>query len=198
MHTSPDYDLLEVPGLDNLKIAVLPAMHRSERDDDAGVRTREWTLSMDKIFLPLMTIELFGWYAESERETGTDVGNQLFTSSSLRHSELVVVIPCGMHLTDLENKLASGAIISNVIISRFIRDGGIAETPIQTNTFRQCHITMVQQYLDYIIVQMRISKKQVTCTAYDQDGFITGMGMYDVSFISAEIDAEMDNLASMF
>ncbi|MDR1208351.1 MAG: hypothetical protein LBJ89_03290 [Holosporales bacterium] len=183
MQESQEYELLDIPGLDNLKIAITPKMRRNE-SDDSGVRTREWTLTMDTVFLPTTFIELFGWYAESERETGTDVGNQLFTSSSIKHSELVVVIPCGKHLADLENMLASGELISNVIITRFIRIGIFIELPIQINTFRGCYITMVQQYLDYLIVRLRISKKTVVCTAFDQDGFPSGVGLFNVSFIS--------------
>ncbi|MDR2464576.1 MAG: hypothetical protein LBD36_03150 [Holosporales bacterium] len=182
-----DYDLLEVPGLDNLQIAVIPAMHRSEENEDTGVRTCEWAIQMDFLFIPY--IELYGWYAESERENGTDVANGLFTSSSLKHSELVVVLPGGKHLANLENKLASGQFISEVIITRWIKFdlGFITKIPIQINTFKGCFLTAVQQYMDYIIVRMRINKKEVICTAFDQDGFPSGVGMLDMSFVSTDL-----------
>jgi hypothetical protein len=194
MRETQDYELLDVPGSDNLKIAVIPGMHNIEKEEGAGVRTQEWTLTMDTIFIPLLSIELFGWYAESERETGTDVGNQLFTSSSIKHSELAVVIPGGQHLAALENKLAGGEVISNVIITRLIRIGLLIELPIQVNLFRTCYITSVQQYMDYIIVRMRISKKTVTCTAFDQEGIPSGVGIFNVSFISGKTGFDLDDV----
>ncbi|MDR0631062.1 MAG: hypothetical protein LBF66_00625 [Holosporales bacterium] len=196
MPESQEYELLDIPGLDNLKIAITPKMRR-ESGDDTGVRTREWTLTMDMIFIPALFIELFGWYAESERETGTDVGNQLFTSSSIKHSELVVVIPCGRHLATLENKLAGGEKISKVVITRFIRMGLFIELPIQITIFRGCYITMVQQYLDYLIVRLRISKKTVICTAFDQEGFPSGVGMFNVSFIAGETGFSLSDLLEL-
>lgn len=190
---SLDYDLLDIPGLEDFKIAVIPAMNRSETDEDTGVRFCEWTLTMDKIFAPHMFIELYGWYAESERETGTDVGNQLFTSSSIKHSELIVVIPCGKHLADLDNKLAHGSLISYVVISHLIKLNG-KTIPIQVNTFEKCFITGVQQYLDYLIVRMRIHKKTVICTAFDQKGVLSGVGMYEVNFSNPKNDSLIFNL----
>jgi hypothetical protein len=196
MQKSQEYELLDIPGLDNLKIAITPKMRREE-GDDSGVRTREWTLTMDSLFLPTTFIELFGWYAESERETGTDVGNQLFTSSSIKHSELVVVIPCGKHLANLENMLASGELMSNVVITRFIRIGLFVELPIQINTFKDCYVTMVQQYLDYLIVHLRISKKTVVCTAFDQQGYPSGVGMFNVSFVAGGASFGVGDLLGM-
>ncbi|MDR1597473.1 MAG: hypothetical protein LBR89_00850 [Holosporales bacterium] len=199
MYTSPEYDLLEVPGSDNLTIAVISAMHHGEQGEDTGARLCEWTIIMDLMFPPLMSIQLYGWYAESERETGPDVGNQLFTSSSLKHSELVVVIPCGMHLATLECRLAAGKEVSKVIIMRNIKTGGPLpiDLPIQTIIFGHCYITKVQQYLDYIIVSLKIGTKMVICTAFDQEGMPSGVGVYDVSFVVGDIDTSLTSLLSM-
>lgn len=176
-----DYDLMEVPGLDGLQIAVIPAMHRSEEEDDVGVRWCDWTLKMDTLFLPRPYIELYGWYAESERETGTDVSNQLFTANRLLHSPLVLVISNGKHLTDLENKMAKGKLIDSVEIKHFVKINGIT-LPVQVNTFNNCFITGVQQYLDYIIISLRVQRKSVLCTSFNQRGQPCGVGAFSINY----------------
>lgn len=179
-----DYDLIPVPGEENLHIAVVPAFYRSQHQDDVGVRYASWTLTADTLFLPKPFEELFGWYAESGRETGTDIGNQLFTGGSLRHSELIVVIPNGKHLATFENKLSNGSPIKTVVITHLSRLGlpqGLP-VPIQINTFHNCHVTGVQQYLDALIVRFRIQKKFVECTTFSQEGHPAGVGYYSIDF----------------
>lgn len=176
-----DYDLLEIPGLDHLQIAVIPAMHRSEKEDDVGVRWCDWTVTMDTVFLPRPFIELYGWYAESERETGTDAGNQLFTAARLLHSPLVLVISNGKHLADLENKMAKGKLIQTVVITHLIKINGMT-LPTQVNTFESCFLTGVQQYMDYIIVSLRIRKKHVLCTSFSQQGRPRGVGAFAIDY----------------
>lgn len=194
VHPELDYDLLEVPGFGGLQIAVIPAMHRSEKEDDVGVRFCEWTVTIDAIFSPKLFVELYGWYAESERETGTDVGNQLFTASRLQHSPLVIVVPCGKFLADFENKMAGGKLIKAVVITHLVRlNGKILST--QINTFENCYVTSVQQYLDYIIVSFRILKKKVICTAFGQDGVPCGTGMFALNY--SKPNAESSSLTSL-
>ena len=184
LNFDPEYDILEVPGIDNLKIAVIPAMRQNDLNDENGTKYIEWTVTIGTLLLPKPFVELYGWYAESERSTGTDVGNKLFTSASIKHSELVIVIPSGAHLASIENHLANGHCISSVIITHLIRLGGSpVPIPTQVNTFGDCYVTGVQQYLDYLIVRMRISTKSVTCTAFSQEGKPAGVGTYNVSFV---------------
>lgn len=180
-----EYDWFEVPGTDHLRIAVIPEMKRHAMHSDDGSRYREWTIRFSYgVLVDLLfgkTLELYGWYAESARETGTEIGNQLFTDSCIQHSELVVVIPNGVHLATLEGVLALGQCIDNVIITRHARINSVL-LPIQINTFGDCILTGVQQYFDTIIVRMRIYTKNVVCTAFDQQGKPMGIGTYNVNF----------------
>jgi hypothetical protein len=180
-NTNQDYDILEVPGLDNLKIAVIPSMLRHEDGGEDCVRSYEWTVCFGKK-LSEKPIRLYGWYAESERETGVEVGTKLFTDSCIKHSELVVVILNGVHLAKLENFLHRGELIENVIITRLIKLNEFTPTPVQINTFQDCYISAVQQYLDYIIVRVRIEKKIVVCRLFDQKGTLIGADTYEVDF----------------
>lgn len=183
VHPELGYDLLEVPGFDGLQIAVIPAMHRSETPDDVGVRRCDWTVAIDTLFLPEPSVELYGWYAESERETGTDVGNQVFTSARLSHSPLVLVIPNGKHLADLENAMAKGKLIETIVVTHLVNIDGVS-LPTQINTFGSCFVTGVQQYLDYIIASFRICEKQIQCTAFNQHGKPCGVGAFSISYAS--------------
>jgi hypothetical protein len=135
------------------------------------------------IKLSITPIRLYGWYAESERETGTEVGNRLFTSACIKHSELVIVILNGAHLAKLENFLHGGELIHEVTITRLIKLHGLPiPVPIQTNTFGDCFISGVQQYLDYIIVKIRIETKSVACKSFNQKGILNGVDSYEVDF----------------
>jgi hypothetical protein len=195
---SSDYEILEVPGSSGLKIAVIPAMNHNETDEGTDVRRSEWTFSFVEFSSGLLAIaesaimsflnpgssmEIFGWHAETTRETGADVGHQLFTSASIRHSELTIVALVNQTFASFENKMATGTPIKTALIIRTTRMFGLPiDTPIQINTFNDCYITSVQQYLDYMIIKMRISSKSVKCIAFRQDGFPMGIGFFEVDF----------------
>lgn len=177
-----EYEMLEIPGLDhNIQIAVLPSMRYNDMESDGNVRYHEWIVAIGAMFLPELGIPLYGWYAESERYTGTDVSNQLFTAGKLRHSELIIIIPNGQHLASLDNYLANGESISHVIITRLITLNG-RRLPIQVNEFGNCYVIHVQQIHDKLLVRMRINSKTVVCTSYSQKGRILGVSMYDINF----------------
>ncbi|GHS94570.1 hypothetical protein AGMMS49949_08460 [Alphaproteobacteria bacterium] len=191
-----DYDLLEVPGSNPpLYVAVLLSMHHGEDDENSGTNYWEWTIMMDLLLGSLLAPQtaLFGWFAESSRSTGPDVGNQLFTSASVRHSELVVVIS-DTYLPKLESKLVKGDPIKEVIIQHAIQLGGLpipipVPVPIQINIFSHCYITSVQRHLDYLIVSLRVGAKRVVCTAFDQKGMPKGVGTYEIDFRTYGQDA---------
>jgi hypothetical protein len=197
-----DYELLDIPGTSGLRIAVIPAMNNSETDSDTGQRLEtEWSTfivsSGATSFLglgaqaiigtaSLLTshLEVYGWYSETDRETGTNVSNQLFTSSRIRHSELFLVLNMGIQLAVLENRMASGVPISSVILLRLIKIGLQVPIPIQMNIFENCYVTSVQQVLDYLVVGFRISRKSVMCCSFNQSGIPVGIGACDINFIS--------------
>lgn len=184
-----DYDLITIPGEDDLQIAVIPAFYRSQKFEDTGVRFVSWTLTADSIFAPKPFEELYGWYAESSRETAVEVSNQLFAGGSLRHSELIVIIPNGKHLATFENKLASGDPVDNLVITHLSKLGlpfGIP-VPIQVNTFQNCYVTGVQQYMDNLILRFRIQKKSVLCTTFSQKGSPTGVGFFSIDFATHKL-----------
>lgn len=177
-----DYELLSVPGLNDLQIAVIPSFLRSQQRDDVGTRYLTWTFSADSIFLPKAFVELYGWYAESSRETGTDVANQLFTDCTLRHSELVVVIPNGKHLATFENFLFAGEPLKTVVLTHLIKIGLPRGVPVPTQviSFKDSFVTGVQQCLDCLILRFRVQKKMVECTTFNQEGRPSGVGFYEV------------------
>lgn len=182
-----DYELMSVPGEKDLQIAVVPSAYRKPQDN--GSHYVDWTFTADLIFFPKLFVDLYGWYSESARDTGMDVAHHLYTSGAIKHTELIVVIPNGQHLTTFENKLVRGQLISKVVITRLIKVGmplGLP-VPIQVNTYEDCFVTGVQQILDCIMVRFRIRKKQVACTPYSRKGVPSGVGCFEVNFSKSKV-----------
>lgn len=177
-----DYELLSVQGIDDLKIAVIPAKKRNYNGEGTGVRFCEWTISVDTFFLPKLSTELFGWYCESEKDTGGQTGNALFTSGTIKHSELIIVISNGLHLVNFENNLDHGKVVKLIIITKFVLIND-KKLPMQINTFENSYVTSVQQHLDDLIVKFRIAKKQVSCIVYSQKGTVRGVSAASLNLV---------------
>ncbi len=68
-----------------------------------NVTTPEWMISIDKFLTSNVEgyetyTELFGWFAEQARLTKGNTATQLFSTSAVQHSNIMVVIPNGMYL----------------------------------------------------------------------------------------------------
>ena len=77
------------------------------------VKSPEWMVMIDDVLKSTVGdfekfAELFDWDSSSSRLTTGDFGNNLFTSSSLRHSMLELMIPNGSYAPVLEGKMNTG------------------------------------------------------------------------------------------
>lgn len=166
-----NYTITELAGLKgNLKIATTDTTTPDER----GVKSPEWMLKIDDLLSSSVKdytdhCELFGWYGESSRLTTSDVSGSLFTSATLKHTDLVLIVPNGAHGAQLESKMNLGIPLKTVQI---VRLGNIKQVKVklQLIEFGTCRVQSFQQQLDRIVLFLSISSKTNTVFVYDQDG----------------------------
>jgi hypothetical protein len=179
----PQYTITEIAGKTNLRIATTDVQNTPE---DGGVKSPEWMIKMDDLLQSEVEgytdhCELYGWHGESSRYTSGDVSNQLFTSATLKHSELVIIIPNGGYAAKLETKMNMGIPLETV---QLIRLGNIKSTKvkIQTIDFTNCWIHSFQQQLDRLVLFFNISSKVNTLYAYDVHGNNKGQMVSKVDY----------------
>ena len=185
------FSTIQLPGRSNLRIPMVDNSTSTGTSPDAmenssGVRSPEWMVQMDAFLSSSVNgytnyCELFGWYGESSRYTAGDVSSSLFTSATLRHTDLVIVIPNGGYAAILESIMNSGTVIQNVSIARL----GIIATQIvtlQTLKYTTCRIQKFNQQLDQLVVEMSILTKENTIFVYGQDGTSQGQMVSQVDY----------------
>lgn len=170
-----NYTIVELPGKTRLKIATTDvARVGKEGEELTEVKSPEWMIKMDDLLESDVEdfndyAELFGWHAESSRFTTGDISNSLFTSATLRHSDLTVLIPNGGFSAKLESKMNLGDPIQELTI---VRLGNIRATKVklQTVVYTICRIQSFQQQLDRLFLQMTVTTKENTIFVFDIDG----------------------------
>src|SRR3569833_1151189 len=90
--------------------------------DLKAIKSPEWMVKLDDIVFSSVSdfedyCELFGWYAEAGRITSGDISNQLFTSATLCHSDIVIIIPSGGYAAQLQTQMNMGRMISKMTIT---------------------------------------------------------------------------------
>ena len=181
---SNNFQIVDLPGQGNFRIDTTDA---PSTDASVGVKSPEWMVQIDAITHSSVEgfeayIELFGWQGESSRLTGPDVGGPLFTSSTLRHTDLVLMIPFGGHGAQIETMMNRGENISSI---KIIRLGNVqqAKVRLQELEFNECKVQTCQQQLDRMIVHVMIGVKTNTVFVYDQAGMCTGQMVSKTDYI---------------
>ncbi len=182
---STNFQIVDLPGKGNFRIATTD---KTSNDESVGVKSPEWMVQIDDITVSTVDgfenfIELFGWQGESSRLTGPDVGGPLFTSSTLRHTDLILMIPVGGHAAQIETKMNRGESIDSL---KIIRLGNIqqAKVRLQELEFNSCKIQSFQQQLDRLIVHVMIGIKTNTIFVFDQSGLCTGQMVSKTNYIT--------------
>lgn len=165
-----NYQVIDVPGLKGLKITTTD----TSSPDDRGVKSPEWMVKIDDLLKSSVAeyndhCELFGWYAESSRLTTGDISNQLFTSATLRHTDVTLLIPNGGHGAQLESKMNIGMPLEKITI---VRLGNVQnlKVKLQVIEFGHCRIQNFQQQLDRLFIHVSPTTKQNTVFVYDNSG----------------------------
>ncbi|RZI45872.1 hypothetical protein [Candidatus Finniella inopinata] len=165
-----NYTITEIPGKTNLRVATTD----TTTPEDGGVKSPEWMIKIDDMLKSEVEnfndyCELFGWYGESSRLTTGDISNQLFTSATLKHSDLVIIIPNGGYGAQLETKMNLGIPLNEVQV---VRLGNVKSTKVklQVIDYTLCRIQSFQQQLDRLVICLNISAKTNTVFVYDVNG----------------------------
>ncbi len=120
--------------------------------------------------------ELYGWYAEQARITEGSGANNLFSTSAVQHSNVVVVIPNNIYGPTLEFKMNSGANIAKIHIVRLGNYGDL-KLSMQEITYTNCRIESMQQELDRLILTFRPETRENKVIKYKQDGTKEGQAV---------------------
>lgn len=179
----PHFQIVNLPGKKDFRIATTD----SSSSDSSAVKSPEWMIKIDKLLQSSVEgfqdyVELFGWYAESSRFTNPDVSGPLFTTSTLRHSDLILIIPYGGYCAQLESNMNLGVGISNLNIVRLGNIGQMKVT-MQLIEYKTCKIQSCQQQLDRMILHVMIGSKTNTVYVYGQDGQNQGQMVSQVDYI---------------
>jgi len=177
-----NYTITEIPGKTKLRVATTD----TTTPEDGGVKSPEWMIKIDDMLQSEVEnfndyCELFGWYGESSRLTTGDISNQLFTSATLKHSDLVIIIPNGGYGAQLETKMNLG-IPLNVV--QVVRLGNVKSTKVklQVIDYTLCRIQSFQQQLDRLVVCLSITGKTNTVFVYDVNGSNKGQMVSSVDY----------------
>lgn len=180
-----NYKLISIPG----KKLIIPVIDDDSPDGSTSVKSPEWMIKMDEILSSNVDGydkygELFGWYAESSRFSSGDISNQHMSSATLKHSDLVVFIPCAGYAADLETKMNTGTPIEELTI---VRLGNVksAKVALQSIKYTICRIQSFQQQLDRLFLHFNVTTRENTIFVYDADGNNTGQSVSSVDYSKA-------------
>ena len=110
-----------------------------------------------------------------------DISNLLFTSATVRHSDVAIIIPNGAYATDLEVKMNTGKLLKEILI---VRLGNIEnlKIPQQKISFKGCRIQSFEQQLDRLIIIFNVTSKENKVFAFGQDGAAAGQTVSNVDY----------------
>lgn len=159
-----------------------------------SVRSPEWMVKLDDIVFSSITgfedhCELYGWYAEAGRFTSGDVANQLFTSATLRHSDVIIIIPGGGYAAQLQTQMNMGRMIGQMTI---VHLGNVEQSKVklQEIVHDQCRIQNYQQQLDRLVLHIQVTAKTDTHFVYDRAGQIKGQMVTSVNYSQNSVFAD--------
>lgn len=155
-----------------------------------NVSTPEWMILMDTYLSSTIKkyelfAELYGWHAEQAHLTKGRTANQLFSTATVQHSNVLVVLPAGIYIPTLEAKMNSGANILGVVIVR-LGNMGDMNVKLQTIAYTNCKIDSIQQQLDEVIISFRPESKLNTIYKYNQKGRLEGQSVSFFDYTSAQ------------
>lgn len=195
MSNGSRFKLIELPGRSKYRIPVTSSYDASE-DEGRISKTPDWIVRLDNITNSSIAdytdfTELFGWYGESSRFTASDISSDFVTSATLKHSELILLIPNGGFAAPIESRMYEGIPIDELVI---VRLGNIRQTRVETQAlvYRCCYIQRFQQQLDRVFLQVTVKTKENTLYVFDVDGMPRGQVVSRVDFSSNQIDYQQE------
>lgn len=146
---------------------------------------------------------LRGFYAKTSRSTSLSGRTDALSSNVLRHSHVVLCIPRGNLQTKLESHLYKSNPITKITIVNIAQmDRALGK--LQEIEYEQCYVQQIEPALDWILVELKITKYSNTLFKYGTDGRLQGKDMasmdytlnpkIDVSIYDANFNEDENNL----
>jgi hypothetical protein len=182
MFGNPPYDTIRVPGHEDISLLVVSSSTNNHDHTPAGSRTPWWMIKIQSDGKELMssTIEkyekygpLFGFLVESRRAVSSDSGNQLFTAARILHDDCFIVILNGGYVAALENKMHSGSLVGMIEMSSLAWINGELKI-CHRITFTNSPIKDIIYFGDYVIMRVRVTRKNHAFMPFDQKGVAKG------------------------
>lgn len=179
-----NYRVIDVPGLSKLKMSVTD----TSKEEEVFSQTPEWMVKMDDVFEHGAVdgyanfTELFGWTAKYSRHTSGNLGSGLFTSATLKHSELALCIPQTGDTVKLESKMNKG---EEILLLEIVRLGNIKEVKVKLQHVKYgvARIQSIQPDLDRVFIVFTVSTRENTVFTYDNSGSSTGQLVTKVDYV---------------
>ena len=124
--------------------------------------------------------ELLGWFGEASRKI--NASNTIFPAASLKHSEVVVVIPTGGYLATLENKMNDGEPLETIEIINFAQS-----QKLQSVIYSVCTMSSIQQELEKAVIKMSIVRKENIINVF-KNGLPTGQKVSYVDYSTGKTE----------
>jgi hypothetical protein len=180
-----DYTYFWIPpsgGKSELKIPMAP-----QDPNDDTVRSPEWMVQIDDLVASNVDGfekfgELLGWDGESSRYTSGDLASkEIFSSATLKHSDVTLVMPYGSYGPELETRMNKGTPLGTVML---VRLGNINAAKViqQSIEFSFCRIQSYRQMRNEIVLRIRVSMKKHICFSFDENGNAQGQTVSTVDY----------------
>jgi hypothetical protein len=156
-------------------------------------RSPEWLIMLDDLTDKASNVkgkegyvEVFGWTGAMSRSSSPNIGGEHYSTATLIHTDLVVVMPMGSYVTKLNQTMANGVVVKNVTLERLGNIGEVLQV-IQSILFETCRIQSVQQQIDKVVVTIQVQKRTDTINVYNQDGTSAGQTVSTIDFQTVEV-----------
>lgn len=112
-------------------------------------------------------VQLFRWFAESERTTTGASAHDLKADGSMRHTNVEVTIPIGPYSPSMELYMNQGKKVPKIIIDRM---GNLNQENLvmQEIEYDDCTIERINQQGDLMNISFRFTKRIHSVFVYDQ------------------------------
>lgn len=174
-----------IAGSKDFAIPVVSKVHNPDEESAASANTPEWMVKIDELTTSLTLgfpdyCELLGWFGEAGRKINNSTTQ--YPSSSLKHSEVVIVVPVAGYLASLESKMNKGETLKVVKIINFADN-----KELQAIEYKGCLIRSIQQELERAVIKMSIMKKINTIKVYNE-GVCTGQMVSSVDYGTGAVE----------
>ena len=172
--------------------------HRGE------VHFPEWFVAMDKLLSSFAKGEpkdaemnlaesapCLGWKIIAARQTKASAASQLFSTSAVQHSNVVIVLPSDVYIPTLKNKMYMGVNIEKVTICRFGNYGGDDPVlPVHRVRFTNCKIETMEstEDNDKYVLTLRPDTMAEKIFQREQTGGMKGVNETTWNFVTGSVD----------